>query len=168
VENEAWYAVWTRSRHEHVAERGLKGKGLTVFLPTVPRPSCRTDRRKMLDCPLFPGYLFFYGAGDSSTQLSVLQTPGVVGILGEHANGFTSVPEEQVEAIRKLICSGLVFAAVPYLRLGERVRIKDGPLAGVEGIIQEYRPCKNRVVLSVDLLQRSVAVELEGWRLECA
>jgi transcription antitermination factor NusG len=168
VENEAWYAVWTRSRHEHVVERGLKGKGLTVFLPTVHHPSRRTDRRKLLDCPLFPGYLFFYGAGDSSTQLSVLQTSGVVRILGEHTNGFTSVPEEQVEAIRKLTCSGLVFAAVPYLRLGERVRIKDGPLAGVEGIIQEFNARKSRVVVSVDLLQRSVAVELEGWRLERA
>ena len=168
MENAAWYAVWTRSRHEHVAERGLKGKGLSVFLPTVQRPSCRTDRRKMLDCPLFPGYLFFYGASDSATQLSVLQTPGVVRILGEHTNGFTAVPEEQVEAIRQLLCSGLVFAAVPYLRLGERVRIKDSPLAGVEGIIQEYNARKSRVVVSVDLLQRSVAVELEGWRLERA
>lgn len=168
MENEAWYAVWTRSRHEHVAERGLKRKGLTVFLPTVQRPSCRTDRRKMLDCPLFPGYLFFYGMGDPAIQLLVLQTPGVVRILGEHTNGFTSVPEEQVEAIKKLLCSGLVFAAVPYLRLGERVRIKDGPLVGVEGIIQEYNARKSRVVVSVDLLQRSVAVELEGWRLERA
>ena len=168
METEAWYAVWTRSRHEHVAERGLKGKGLTVFLPTVQRPSCRTDRRKLLACPLFPGYLFFYGASDSATQLSVLQTPGVVRILGAQSTGFTAVPAEQVEAIRQVLCAGLVFAAVPYLRLGERVRIKDGPLVGVEGLIQAYRPGKNRVVLSVDLLQRSVAVELEGWRVERA
>jgi len=168
VENEAWYAVWTRSRHERVVERGLKGKGLTVFLPTVQQPSCRTDRRKILDCPLFPGYLFFYGVEDPALQLLVLQTPGVVRILGEQSDKLIPVPTEQVAAIRQLINSGLALAAVPYVHLGERVRIKDGPLAGVEGLIQEFNARKSRVVVSVDLLQRSVAVELEDWRLDRA
>jgi transcription antitermination factor NusG len=92
----------------------------------------------------------------------------VARILGEPTTGFTPVPAAQVEAIRQVLGSGLVCAAVPYVRLGERVRIKDGPLAGVEGVIQELNTRKRRVVVSVDLLQRSVAVELEGWRLECA
>src|SRR5262249_17805903 len=165
VGTEAWYAVWTRSRHERVVERGLKGKGLTVFLPTVQQPSCRTDRRKILDCPLFPGYLFFYGVEDPTLQLLVLQTPGVVKVLGEQSNRLIPIPIEQVAAIRQLIDSGLALAAVPYVHVGERVRIKDGPLAGVEGLIQELNTRKSRVVVSVDLLQRSVAVELEDLRL---
>ena len=168
VKNEAWYAVWTRSRHERVVERGLKEKGLTVFLPTVQQASCRTDRRKILDCPLFPGYLFFYGVADPALQLLVLQTPGVVRILGEQSDKLIPVPIEQVAAIRQLIDSGLALAVVPYVHVGERVRIKDGPLAGVEGLIQEFNARKRRVVVSVDLLQRSVAVELEDWRLDRA
>jgi transcription termination/antitermination protein NusG len=80
VETEAWSVVWTRSRPEHRVKRGLKGEGLTVFLSTVPRASCRTDRRKILKCPLFPGYLFYSGLEDPGLQLLVLQTPRVVSL----------------------------------------------------------------------------------------
>ena len=117
--------------------------------------------------PLFPGYLFFRGESSSSSLLSVLKIPGVVRILGLAPPVITTVPEKQIEAIRQLEGSGLPSTAVPYLRLGELVRIKDGPLAGAEGIVQKYRG-KNWLVISVDLLQRSIALELEGWRLEQA
>ncbi len=167
VESEAWYAVWTRSRHEYTVEKNLQRKGLRTFLPTVPHLSRRTDRRKILDCPLFPGYLFLRVASIPERRLLVLQTPGVVTILGEDPLVSTPIPDKQVEAIQKLLDSGLAFATLPYLHIGERVQIKDGPLSGVEGVIQEYRG-KSRMVVSVDLLQRSVAVEIEGWRLERA
>jgi len=118
--------------------------------------SCRIDRHKILDCPLFPGYLFYYGGKDPALQLLVLQTPGVVRILGEQSDKLIPVPTEQVAAIRQLIDSGLAFAAIPYIHVGERVRIKDGPLAGVEGLIQEFNAHKSRVVVSVDLLYSGV------------
>lgn len=168
MEQEAWYAVWTRSRHEQKVEEFLKRKGFTTFLPTSKVPSIRRDRRKILDYPLFPGYLFLYLAYDRYAHLSVLKTPGVVRILGEDGEAPTPVPTVQVESIEKLVSSGLVFASISYLRVGERVRIKGGPLSGAEGIVQRLQPGKTRLVISVDLLQRSVAVELEGWLLERA
>jgi transcription antitermination factor NusG len=168
MEQEVWYAVWTRSRHEYKVEELLKRKGFTTFLPTSKVPSLRRDRRKILDCPLFPGYLFLYLAYDRYAHLSILQTPGVVRILGEDRKVPTPVPTVQVESVEKVLSSGLVFASVPYLRVGERVRIKSGPLFGAEGVVQRVQPGKTRLVISVDLLQRSVAVELEGWLLERA
>jgi len=166
MEREVWYAVWTRSRHEHKAEEVLRGKGFTTFLPTNRVPSLRKDRRKVLNRSLFPGYLFLYFAYDRKARLSILKTPGVVKILGEDQSGPTPVPDVQMESIKKLTSSGLVFASVPYLRVGERVRIKRGPLSGAEGLVQRLEPGKARLVISVDLLQRSVAVELEGWFVE--
>ena len=140
MEREVWYAVWTRSRHEHKVEEILRRRGFTTFLPTSKVPSIRRDRRKILDCPLFPGYLFLYLDYNRRAHLSVLKTPGVVRILGEDRGALTPVPAVQVESIEKLVSSGLVFASVPYLRVGERVRVKGGPLFGAEGIVQRLQP----------------------------
>jgi transcription antitermination factor NusG len=141
-----------------VASATLRGKGYEEFLPLYRSRRRWSDRIKELDLPLFPGYLFC--RFDVSDRLMpILTTPGVIGIVGA---GKTPVPvdDEEIEAIRALLRSGLVVQPWPFLRVGSKVYIEGGPLAGVEGIISNTDKVY-RLVVSVSLLQRSVAVEID-------
>jgi transcription termination/antitermination protein NusG len=110
---------------------------------------------------MFPGYLFFQHAIDKISYLDVLKTKGVVRILGERWDRLTPVADEEIEALHQVISSELTVLPHPYLREGQRVRIDEGPLAGVEGIFVRSRPNRGLLVLSVNLVHRSVAVEVD-------
>jgi transcription antitermination factor NusG len=114
-----------------------------------------------LDVPLFPGYLFLRGSLDKARHTEVRKARGLVRILGERWDRPATVPEHEIDAIRALVDSRLPAARHPYLREGRRVRIASGPLAGIEGILVKDRADKGLLVLSVNLLQRSVAVEVD-------
>jgi transcription termination/antitermination protein NusG len=157
-----WHVLWTRSHCESSVHGHLAARGFHPFLPKVPTWSWRAGRRHRIATPLFPGYLFLNDTLDRTSHVELRKTPGLAAVLGERWDLPAAVPPEEVESIRRLVESGAEVAAHPYLREGRRVRIAAGPLAGLEAVLVRHRPDKGLVVVSVHLLQRSVAVELDS------
>jgi len=161
-------AVWTRSRHEKVVTDHLVGKDIEVFLPLVTVPSTRRDRRVMVDVPAFPCYLFVHlDRVDGSRIYDVKTTRGVVRILGPSPTDYSIVPDDQIEAVRTLVMSRLRVDPFPYLKVGARVRVRSGPLKGLEGTLVRKKN-RLRVVVSVHLLCQSVAAEVSADQIEAA
>jgi transcription antitermination factor NusG len=152
-----WYAVYTKSRHEKSVTSRLQEKQIEVFLPLRNVLRRWKDRRKEVAMPLFNSYVFV--RMPYSKRLSVLQTPGVVQILSEGSKPVP-IPEEQISSIQKLVESGLTYDPYPYLKEGTYVRVIRGPLQGVEGLLLEKRK-KHVLVLSVDLIQQSAALQVD-------
>jgi transcription termination/antitermination protein NusG len=153
-----WFAVEVRHNREKSVAELLAQKGLEAFLPTYEEPRQWSDRIKLTELPLFPGYLFCRIVGDR--RMPILTTPGVRGVVG-FGSIPVPVPESEIEAVRRFIKSKLKIQPWPFLQIGQTVRIQKGPLAGVEGILQEFRG-NYRVVVSISLLQRSIAAEMDG------
>jgi len=160
----SWYAVYTKSRHERKVNTHLIQEGITVFLPEIEQWSRRRDRKKRIYYPIFPGYLFINTELSAESRLKVIKTKGVVRILGN--NGIpTAIPEHQIESIQKAIDSRNTISSFPYLKTGQIVKVISGPLDGVEGIFVSEKG-KGKLIISVDILQRSVAVEIEETDVE--
>ena len=166
--DESWYAVWTRSQCEPKVEEGFHRKQMEVFLPRMRVPSRRRDRRVILERPLFPGYLFLRFVPSRDAYVRAVSTDGVVRILGDGWDALHPVPEDQVDAVRRIVAVGDGVRSMPWIRIGDRVRIVAGPLVGLEGLVQAWRGARATFVVSVDLLQRSVGVEVEAAALEPA
>jgi len=155
-----WFALQVRSNHEQVASLHLRSRGYEEFSPSYKVERQWSDRKKTADQSLFPGYVFC--RLNAHDRLPVLTVPGVVGIVG-FADGPMSIPEEEVARVRAMLNSGLVVMPWPFLKVGETVLIERGPLAGIEGILQEVKG-KCRIVVSISLLQRSVSSEIDrAW-----
>ena len=155
-----WFALRVRSKHEQIASLHLQSRGYEEFSPTYKVETQWSDRKKMTERSFFPGYVFCRLNADD--RLPVLTVPGVVGIVG-FGGGPTSIPEEEVERVRAMLRSGLLVTPWPFLKIGQRVLIEHGPLAGIEGILQEVKG-RFRIVVSINLLQRSVSSEIErAW-----
>ena len=156
--NVFWYAVRVRSKFERVASLALSGKGYEEFLPLYRSGRPWSDRSKQLDLPLFPGYLFCrFDVEDR--LLPILTTPGVISIVSAGKIPI-SIPDREIEAIQIVIRSGLQSQPWPHLAVGSRVLMKKGPLAGIEGTTLDVNKLY-RLIVSVPLLQRSVAVEID-------
>src|SRR5437867_5071497 len=152
-----WFAIQVRTCAEKSAVTVLQYKGYECFLPLSMSRRRWSDRIKEFEVPLFSGYLFC--RFDVLHRLPILQTPGVLGIVGV-AKTPVPVPDEEIAAIQRVVDSGVSAQPWPFLRVGQRVRIEQGPLAGLEGFVVSVRShCQ--LVVSVTLLQRSVAVEIE-------
>lgn len=153
-----WYAVRVKSRHENTVASHLHARGYQAFLPLYKSRNRWSDRFKEVELPLFPGYVFC--RFNPLNRLPVLTIPGVVYVVGA---GGTLLPidETEIVAIQVAVKSGLPSEPWPFLQIGHRVRIEHGPLCGVEGILLGFRG-PQRLVLSVTLLQRSVAVQVDG------
>lgn len=161
-----WYAVYTKSRHEYKAYTGLCQKSLTTFLPEMEVWSKRKDRKKKITVPLFPGYLFVNAVLDNETHLTILKTVGVVRILGKKLNTEPlPVPEEKILAIQRILEKKVELFSLQYPKAGEPARIMDGPFAGIEGTVITSDPKKELFVITIDLMQRSVAIKLEGFQI---
>ena len=157
---EAWFALQVKPRHEKSVSLALERKGYEEFLPLYTAKHRWSDRYKEVEQPLFAGYTFCYF--DPERRLPILQTAGVKGILG-FGNGPIAVNEQEIEAIQAIVQSGLSTVPYPDIEVGETVRLKDGPLCGLEGVLKQYRD-SDRLVVSVTLLKRSVAVEIDrAW-----
>jgi transcription antitermination factor NusG len=156
--NYLWFALQVRSRYESFVAAHLGGRGFEWFLPLYKSRRRWSDRFEEIEQPLFPGYVFC--RLDPFDRLPILTTPGVFQIVGA---GKTPLPidESEIAAIQATIKSGLPSQPWPFLQIGQTVRIEDGPLRGLEGILLESRG-HHRLVLSVTLLQRSIAVQLEA------
>lgn len=162
----SWYAVQTRARHERVVVQRFREKGLTTFLPLVTEVRRWSDRWKSLELPLFSCYVFVKIMNTNEDRLRVLCTDSVFDFVGVPRQG-TPIPDEQIDAVRTIIEERLNWQSYPFLKIGQRVRIRSGALDGVEGILVS-RNGERSVVVSVDALQRSLSVRVEGYEIEAA
>jgi transcription termination/antitermination protein NusG len=154
----AWYAIWTRSRHEQAVREQLERKGYEAFLPTITKWSRWKDRKKRVDWPLFPGYCFARFEPDE--RIGILKVDGVVSIISN--NGMLSpIPEVEIESIRTLVESELAYDPVPRIKEGDMVKVTHGPLKGVVGRLVR-KGAHSRLVLSVDLIGQAVSVEVDA------
>ena len=166
--SDRWHVLWTRSHCEQIVHDQLATRGFAPFLPTVSSWCRRRGVRHLVRVPLFQGYLFLRHRIDKSSYVEVCQTRGLVRVLGERWDRLAVVPDADIEAIRKITASDAPVLPHPYLRTGQRVRVTRGPLADVEGIVVRSDPKKGLLVVSVDVLRRSIAVHLDCTLLEAA
>jgi len=152
-----WYALHVRTRFEKVVSRNLRGKGYEEFLPLYRRTSHWSDRTKEIELPLFPGYVFC--KFNPIHRMPILTIPGLIAIVGV-GKQLMPVEEYELSNIRAVLGSDLYCEPWPFLQIGQTVRVEYGPLAGTEGIVTMVKNTY-RLVISVNLLQRSVAVEID-------
>jgi transcription antitermination factor NusG len=161
---ETWYGLHTRSRHEKIVAQRLQERGVTTFLPLVTETHRWSDRKKSVQMPLFSCYVFAKFTPNRTERLRVLRVDGVFGLVGGKGEGI-AIPDEQIEAVRNLVEGELPWSSHPFLKIGQRVRIRSGALDGLEGVLVQ-RNGDRTLVISVDAIQRSLAVRVEGYEVE--
>lgn len=155
---EAWYAIWTRSRHESTVREQLERKGFEAFLPTITKWSRWKDRKKQIDWPLFPGYCF--ARLDPANRLPVLKCSGVVSIVSFNGE-IAPIPDSEIDGIRLLIETDLQYDPCPLIREGMLVEVIHGPLRGVVGRLVR-KGSRARLILAVELIGQGVSVEVDA------
>jgi len=163
---ECWYGLQTRPRHEKIVAHRLEERGVTAFLPLVSEEHRWSDRKKTVQVPLFSCYVFAKFTPNRLDRLRVLRVDGVFGLVGAKGEG-TPIPDDQIAAVRRLVETQLPWSTHPFLKIGQRVRIRSGVLDGLEGILVS-RNGDRSLVISVDAIQRSLAVRVEGYEVEPA
>ncbi len=160
-----WWALHTRSRFEQKVHKGLCGKSLEALLPRIEVMSRRKDRRKKILVPMIPGYVFVRSALAPEEYHRIIQTVGVVRMVAFKGK---PVPADEAEISSLMILDGTdrTVQNRSYMQKGDRVTIMEGPLKGLEGFYIRHKGKNDQVVVSVELLQRSLEVEIEGWALE--
>jgi len=158
----AWYAIWTRSHCERLVAQQLTAKGFQPFLPEMAVRPRRADAAAVVQRPMFPGYLFLRHSMEKSSYIEILKARGVVRILEGGWHRLTPIADEEMHAIERVVESGAAVQSLPYFNQGDRVRVVEGPLAGLEGLFVRDKKNHGRLVVSVKLLQTSVAIELDG------
>lgn len=160
-----WFAIQTWPRYEKKVAVELKQKSLEVFLPLVSAEHQWSDRHRVVQLPLFPTYLFVQTSGETESRIPVLRTSGVIGFVGVRTG--TPVPESEIESVRVLLNRGVSFQNHPFLSVGQRVRIRGSSLDGVEGILVSKNDDFSLIV-SINIIQRSLSVRVAGYRIEAA
>ena len=166
TESQRWYGLHTRPRHEKIVAYRLEERGVTTFLPLVTEVHRWSDRKKTVQVPLFGCYVFAKFTPDRSDRLRVLRVDGVFGLVVTRGEG-TAIPDEQIDAVRSLVETQLRWSSHPFLKIGQRVRIRSGALSGLEGILVS-RNGDRTLVISIDAIQRSLALHVEGYEVESA
>lgn len=161
--NFAWYALQTRPRHEKRVHAELQENSIHTFLPLLSERHSWSDRRHTVQVPLFPGYVFARMRNDLHQRVAVLRTRGVVSFVGVRGLG-TPIPEEQVRTIQSIVTEKVPFGPYPFLNVGQRIRIVGGSLDGIQGIVQTKNGDAS-LIISVDLIQRSIAIRISGYRV---
>jgi transcriptional antiterminator NusG len=159
-----WYAVHTRSRFEQKVYTGINGKSIEVFLPRIQVMSRRKDRRKKILVPLIPGYVFVHTTLDYEEHLNILKTVGVVRMIGFEGKPVP-VKDYEIASLKILDGTDRTVQNRDYMKTGDRVMIMEGPLKGLMGFYLHHKG-QSKVVVSVELLHRSLEVEIEDWALE--
>lgn len=163
-ETSLWFAVQTRPRHEKKVNMGLKEKGLRSFLPVRQERRKWSDRQKWIELPLFSQYVFVRLAEGTELRTRVLRMSGVVRFAGAGGRG-TPIPDEQIENLQTISDHRVPCTPHEFLKVGERVRIRGGALNGIEGILASIKSDRS-VVVSVDLIQKSIAIRIDGFEVE--
>jgi transcription antitermination factor NusG len=160
-----WYAIWTRSHSERLVFDQLAGLGFTAFLPEIGMWSKRQGKMHVVPVPMFPGYLFVRDRMDKHAYIEMLKVRGVVRILENGWTRLTPVPDDEVTSIERVMQSGA--PVFPHaLHEGDRVRVTGGPLKGVEGVFIQDKPESGRLIVSIGLLGRGIAVEVDCINIE--
>jgi transcription antitermination factor NusG len=162
VSESPWYAIYTRHQHEKMVAQILTSKGFNTFLPLYATTHKWKDRTKALSLPLFPCYVFL--KGDIERRLQIVTTPGIFGLVSSGGQP-AAIPNVEIEAIQRVIESGTRVEAHPFLKCGNRVRVKCGPLAGIEGILVRKKSV-SRLVLTVEILGTAAAIEVSAFQVE--
>jgi transcriptional antiterminator NusG len=165
IDTPKWYALHTRSRFEQKVYDGISGKSLEVFLPRVQVMSRRKDRRKKILVPLLPGYLFVHFDMNPETYWDIVKTTGVVRMIGFEGKPVAA-REEEIASLMILDGTDRTVQNRAYMSRGDRVMIMEGPFKGLVGFYLRHKGQSKKVVVSIELLHRSLAVELEDWALE--
>lgn len=166
AEESNWYAVHTRPRHEKRVAQLLEEKKVCTFLPLLRQIHRWSDRQSSVEVPMFGNYAFVRIAQTTVERLHVLRTPGILGFVGSEGHG-TPIPHEQIDSLQKAIREKLPCTEHPFISVGQRVRIRGGALNGIEGILMS-KGGEQSVILSVELLQRSVSIRVDGYGIELA
>jgi transcription antitermination factor NusG len=163
LQSQQWYSIQTRYRFERKVTAQLQHKGLQTFLPLLEEFHRWSDRRQSIHIPLFSGYTFAYFNLCSGLRIDILHTEGVIGIISVRGLPIP-IPSQQIEDLQKLLAQKVPCSLHAFLKVGQAVRIRGGCLDGLEGIL-EQRGDKN-LVISIESIQRSVAITIEGYELE--
>ena len=159
---DAWYAVWTRVHSERLVVDQLSAKGFATFLPEMGVWSKRQGQMHVIPTPMFPGYLFVRDRMDKHAYIEMLKVRGLVRILEDGWSRLTPVPTHEVETVERVVQAKVPVFRHGTLQPGERVRVTDGALSGVEGVFVQDKPGTGRLIVSVGLLGRGVAIEMDG------
>lgn len=158
-----WYAVHTRARHEKRVVSELEEKGIIAYLPLLTQVRRWSDRRKVIQTPLFSCYAFVHAALVPQVHSAVVRTPGVLTMVASQ-NQPIPIPDNQIENIRTLLAHNISMSPYPFLKAGQRVRIRGGVLDGIEGILVD---CGNRrLVISVESIHHSLSISIEGHEVD--
>jgi transcriptional antiterminator NusG len=160
ISQSAWYALYVQVNHEKEVTKRLEQKDVDCFLPLLETWSKRRDRRKRIQLPMFPGYVFVNVSLDSSVNLTIVKTAGALTLL-HNSEGPLTIPSYQIETLQTLVNSVQPLQAHPYLKEGDWVHVVRGPLAGCVGILNKVDTKKGRLIVSVDIIKKSVSVELD-------
>lgn len=162
-EREAWYAIQTYAQNEKTAVAELQRRGITTFLPLRVEQHQWSDRRKRIEVPLFPCYAFVQGVASAEFRQSVARTQRVIRLLG--TNEPVPVPDAEIDSLRILVSANASSSPYAFLNVGQRVRIRGGCMDGLDGILVR-NDGEDKLVVSINLIQRSVAVHVQGYDLE--
>jgi transcriptional antiterminator NusG len=162
-----WYALWVKSRHEFVVSQELSRKGIDNFLPVMTKVRQWKDRKKIIDYPLFPGYLFVHIIPEPDTFLNVVKTRGSVSFISLEHGDPTSISPEEIDSLKIMLESGEQIDVFPALKEGMVVRVKRGPLLGATGILAK-RENQHMFVVNIDILGRSVGLKIYAEDVEQA
>jgi transcriptional antiterminator RfaH len=159
-----WYAVWIRSRQEKVASTMLNNIGVQQYLPLKSELRQWSDRKQMVETPVFSCYLFVRINLMKDSRLQVLKSPGVIGIVG-NKTGPIPIPDQEIQDIRRVLAARIAYSLYPALNKGDRVRVVRGVLTGVEGTLVRANPTSHLLV-SIDLIRQSLAVCVSAEEVE--
>jgi len=159
-----WYALHTRARHEKAIERRLREQGMETFMPTTMEVHRWSDRKKKVEVPLFNCYVFLRCALSAEDRKRVYQVESVHGFVGSRGTALP-IPDEQIENIQKVLTGAAPWRSHPYLQVGQRVRVRGGAMDGVEGVFLSENG-DHSLIISVEAIQRSMAVRIDGYEVE--
>ncbi len=162
-----WYALWVKSRSEFVTSQELNRKGIDNYVPAATKVRQWADRRKKVDFPLFPGYVFVHVLPKADEFLNVVKTRGSVCLVSLEPGRPTSVPQQEIESLKVLLQSGVPLDVYPAFKEGTTVRVKRGPLFGAVGILAK-RKDKDIFLVNIDILGRSVGTSIYAEDIELA
>jgi transcription antitermination factor NusG len=159
-----WYALHTRARHERMVEHRLREHGMETFLPVVQEVHRWSDRKKKVEVPLFGCYVFVHCALLPEDRTVVHRIDSVFGFVGARGVGLP-IPDEQIESVRTVLGQAAIWRSHPFLKAGQRVRVRGGALDGIEGVFLSENG-DHSLIISIDAIQRSMAVRIDGYDIE--
>jgi transcription antitermination factor NusG len=159
-----WYAIQTRARHEKKVDAQLHDKGIEAFLPLSSEKHQWSDRQRIVHQPLFSGYLFVHIADSLQMRNEILTTSGVCWFVGNHGMGLP-IPDKQILDIQTILACSVPYSPFPFVRIGQRVKIRSGCLDGVEGILIS-KDSDRTLLVSIDLVRRSLSIHINGYEIE--